>query len=434
MAEVTKAPAAIDLSFGPAGHLYATHPLHAFAARCPPPLVDWAITRYSRPGETVLDPMVGSGTTLVEAALLGRRAWGVDIDPLGRLIAKAKATPIPIARWDDATRRTESRLANGLRTDGWRPELDGLEKWFLPPVIDDLGRLRQLILGADWHPDVRDLLWVGFSALIVARTSVANARDLPHSRHHYRRWKEAPDVLGRFLGHLHRFRRLMADYLRRLEEAGNRAPEVRLLGEDARDLPLDDGTVDLVFTSPPYCSAIDYTRAHMFAVAWMPEALRTSITSYRELGRHYVGTERAALAEVSPLQPRLPQLGHESIDALVRALGQTDLKRAWIVHRYFREMTAVLSEAGRVVRPGGHVVLVICPSNIRKVEIPTHRLLATLASAVAPLETVEVLERTINERRRVMPYIETTFGPRMREEYVVVLRRPSGSANGRRSR
>jgi hypothetical protein len=81
-----------------------------------------------------------------------------------------------------------------------------------------------------------------------------------------------------------------------------------------------------------------------------------------------------------------------------------------------------------VVRPGGHVVLVICPSNIRKVQIPTHRLLATLAEAVAPLETVELLERTINERRRLMPYVEATFGPRMREEYVVVLARPLRTA------
>lgn len=49
-----------DLDFSPAGHIYATHGLHAFAARCPPPLVDWAIRRFTSPGDVVLDPMVGS--------------------------------------------------------------------------------------------------------------------------------------------------------------------------------------------------------------------------------------------------------------------------------------------------------------------------------------------------------------------------------------
>jgi hypothetical protein len=84
----------IDLTFTAAGNLYATHAIHAFAARCPPPLVDWAITRYSAPGESVLDPMAGSGTSLLEACLLGRAARGADIDPLARLIAKRASRPI----------------------------------------------------------------------------------------------------------------------------------------------------------------------------------------------------------------------------------------------------------------------------------------------------------------------------------------------------
>src|SRR6266542_3675397 len=99
-----------NLDFGPSGHLYATHPLHAFAARCPPPLVDWAISMFSSPGQIVLDPMVGSGTTLVEAALLGRRAWGADIDPLARLIAKAKAKPVSLASWDETVAQVEARV------------------------------------------------------------------------------------------------------------------------------------------------------------------------------------------------------------------------------------------------------------------------------------------------------------------------------------
>ena len=41
----------------------------------------------------------------------------------------------------------------------------------------------------------------------------------------------------------------------------------RVVGPDARALPVEDASASLVFTSPPYCSALDYTRAHMFAVA-----------------------------------------------------------------------------------------------------------------------------------------------------------------------
>lgn len=46
--------------------------------------------------------MVGSGTTLVEARLLGRHAVGYDIDPLARLVAEVKSTPIGDARIEKA--------------------------------------------------------------------------------------------------------------------------------------------------------------------------------------------------------------------------------------------------------------------------------------------------------------------------------------------
>lgn len=46
------------------------------------------ILRYTAPGELVLDQMAGSGTTLVECKLLGRRAVGVDINPDAVMVAQ----------------------------------------------------------------------------------------------------------------------------------------------------------------------------------------------------------------------------------------------------------------------------------------------------------------------------------------------------------
>jgi SAM-dependent methyltransferase len=418
----TAAP--VDLDFSPSGYLYATHALHAFAARCPPPLADWAISTYSAPGELVLDPMAGSGTTLIEGCLLGRRVCGVELDPLTHLIAKAKVTPLDLDALDAGMGQVERLLLHDRVDDGWRPDLPNLDRWFHPHVAAQLAELRRALQGMWAGPGVTDLFWVVFSSLIVARTSVANARDLVHSRHHHRPWHSPPDVHMRFLTRLRKVRAMMVDYRRRLEEAGVERSAPRVERGDARALRLADGTVDLAFFSPPYCSALDYTRAHVFAVAWMSDVLGVTPDAYRELGRSYVGTERAPLAEALPHQPLPPESEDPRVDALVREL-QGDRERAWIVYRYFRDMRRVLTECARVVRPGGRVILVVCPSNIRRVAIPTHQIFAELVERLTGGRTlsVEALhQRTIHDRRRVMPYLEASFGTRMRTEYVLILR------------
>jgi SAM-dependent methyltransferase len=57
-----------------------------------PALAATIIDRYTRPGEMVLDPMCGTGTTLVEAIHLGRRAIGVELEPRWAALAAANVT------------------------------------------------------------------------------------------------------------------------------------------------------------------------------------------------------------------------------------------------------------------------------------------------------------------------------------------------------
>ena len=368
--------------------------------------------------------MAGSGTTLVESALTGRTPWGADLDPLARLIAQAKTNVVPHQKILDAGHVVERVLARRIVAASWRPNLPDLDKWFRRDVIHDLARLKTTIPEATDDAGVRTLMWAVFSSLIVARTSVANARDLVHSRHHFRSWPDSPQTVKRFLLRLRKASLMMKDYEMRLIASNVRNPRPCLVGRDVRRLPIKPDTVDLIFTSPPYCSALDYTRAHVFAVAWLADVLDITTDAYRELGRTYIGSERASLSEASASRPLPPALGQPAVDAVVSEL-HGDPRRAWIVYRYFRDMQAVLRECGRVMRPGGRAVFVVCPSNIRKIPVPTHDIFALMVPEttgdVLPVE--ELHQRTIHDHRRVMPYIEQSFGPRMRTEYVLVLRR-----------
>jgi DNA methylase len=415
-----------DLDFTASGHLHATHAIHPFAARCPPPLARWAINRFSDAGDIVLDPMVGSGTTMVEAVLSGREAWGADIDPLARLIAQVKSTPVDPDSLTAAVRDVGMLLNKGGLDDGWRPAIPNLRRWFRSDVASDLAAIRVAISQVRTKSAITAILWVAFSSLIVARTSVANARDLVHSRHHYQRWRRNPEAIDRFVARLNQYQKSFEAFKTLLPHGWARRPRTAIVGADARKLRIPSGSVDLVFTSPPYGSALDYTRAHMFAVSWMPEILGIDPAAYRLLGRRYVGSERAPMSGAETSNSAPPTIGLSNTDRVVASLAD-HRERAWILYRYFRDMQQVLSEAFRVVKPEGHVVLVVCPSNIRRVAIPTPEL---LAEAIVSIRTPDgdpqmlaLYERTLHDRRRVMPYLESAFGVRMRTEYVLVARK-----------
>jgi len=273
---------------------HSTHALHPFAAKFPPQLACWAIEQYSQPGETVCDPMAGSGTTLVEAWRLGRSGIGFDIDPLACLIAQAKSTPIEVGLLSEHNRRLvreietasecfRMNIETGVFPDGWlevdgRPELPNLDYWFTPQVQVGLTLLKRAIRAFETQPAVKRLWYVVVSSLILAKNSVANARDIVHSRHHHFRHEQIPDPIDRFCRRLRQVERQMRAY----SEGGTvpRRGYADIHCNDSRNIPLAAGSVDLIVMSPPYCNALDYTRAHRFAVAWLADVLAITFNEY----------------------------------------------------------------------------------------------------------------------------------------------------------
>jgi hypothetical protein len=101
---------ASELNFHGENGNYASHHLHAFAARFPPQLPRAFIRGLTSQGDIVLDPMMGSGTTVVEAWLEGRRGVGLDIDPLALRLCRVKTTPLRIEHLQKAAEKIVSHV------------------------------------------------------------------------------------------------------------------------------------------------------------------------------------------------------------------------------------------------------------------------------------------------------------------------------------
>lgn len=71
-----------------------THQFYRYPARFSPQFVRTFIEEFTEPGDLVVDPFVGGGTTLVEAMAVGRRAIGSDINSLATFVTQVKTTPL----------------------------------------------------------------------------------------------------------------------------------------------------------------------------------------------------------------------------------------------------------------------------------------------------------------------------------------------------
>jgi hypothetical protein len=166
-----------DLDFDGHNTLYATHGMHSYAAKCPPQLARYAIETYSHPGDVVLDPMVGSGTTLVETHLSGRHGIGIDIDPLSCLIARVKSTVISDHEIEDAqkiivdqfkSKKIDLYLEYPIpRTDRFNQLIDfpNREYWFTPQVQSNLVTLSYILSNIEIREEVRNFFGSHFHPL-----------------------------------------------------------------------------------------------------------------------------------------------------------------------------------------------------------------------------------------------------------------------------
>jgi len=100
-----------------------THDFYRYPARFSPILAREIITQFSKPGDLVIDPFVGGGTTLVECASLGRKSIGIDLSSLATFIGRVKTTPLQEGD-GEIIRRAVSRILSKDLLSSTGPKLD----------------------------------------------------------------------------------------------------------------------------------------------------------------------------------------------------------------------------------------------------------------------------------------------------------------------
>lgn len=436
-----------DLDFHGNDPRYASHNYHSFPAKFPPPLPRKFIKGLTQPGDVVLDPMMGSGTTVVEAYLSDRRAIGFDIDPLAILITRVKTTSLDAEDvlqigneiLDKAIKAVESdssSLLDELDTQWDEKTRKFVDYWFAEETQIELIALAREIKQI---PDemIRSFFELVFSSCIITKSGgVSLSFDLAHTRPHRAKmaYSQNGDLLfgeeyrdsdsPRIAFLTKRLRSALVEFRKRFQQNARSLVEIDVHSAtplldigDAQNSPLADAFADLIVTSPPYASnAIDYMRAHKFSLVW----LGYSIDDLGDTRRECIGGESISTFEFRDLP--------EQTSHVIAEISALDAKKGKVLHRYYSEMTLVLREMYRVLKSGRAAVLVVASSIMRGRDTETHLCLTDIGrdiGFVVPPSGVRRLDRN----RRMMPAgmkinQNSQIQQRMHEEYVIGFYKP----------
>ena len=385
-----------------------THGLHRFAAKFVPQVPAWALDSFASTSSVVLDPFMGSGTTLVEGVLRGGTSVGVDIDPLARFITRAKVTAVDHERIAELGREVALRWrAPAARLEPPMPDIANFDHWFSPAQWGWVQSLRDAILALDCPDDERAFLLVVFGSTL---RWVSNADDQSHKTYVSGTLGKRPptvaEVWGRFLG---RAVDGLADLNRRRHR---RSVAVIPAAADATRLGLEPHSVDLAVTSPPYLDSVDYPYNMMLEYFWLGPLLGVpDRRSFNALRRRPIGAKNPA--EPIGLPPGLA--GLVPLDVMPPARRSAATTYFALMERHFREVTGCL-------RPGARYAFVVGNSQTLAGMVPLHDALVRLA-ADAGLS----LERAFGYRirRHYMKFPRNGRGGIILIDWVLVFRKRS---------
>ncbi|MCP3167406.1 hypothetical protein [Myxococcus qinghaiensis] len=338
----------------------------------------------AEPGWTVLDPWNGAGTTTAVADANGCDAIGFDINPVAALVAAA--------RLERSSNTAHSAgLANEFLAVAGRNELDvasddPLLEWLSPRVTRRYRRIEGAILSLLGTKDgVKVNLqsetpppFSAFFILCLVRAAKQFARMKGNSNPTWVTPERPGDTRTETFDRA--FLAMVATCSADAEKAALARSSVRSTAStvslaDARELPLEDASIDAVVTSPPYCTRIDYFRATAFELAALgigPDGER-----FRALRSGAMGTNlmRRTTPDVGS-QPSVVRQLLKRISKHPSKASSTYYYKHYL--QYFDDARRSVAGIGRVLKPGATALLVVQSSYYKDIPVPLGDLYSAL--------------------------------------------------------
>ncbi len=337
-----------------------THCFHTYPAMMIPQIARKLLNQYGVEGEWLLDPYCGTGTSLVEASLFGMHSVGCDINPLVRLIATTKLTPILLKTLDTELNKLNDILFQVEFRAGKAPEvpipkIPNLNYWFSQEVIKSLAYLVNCINKIE-DQAVRNFITVAFSETVrevsYTRTSTFKLHRMPAEKLE----NFNPDVFGIFRKKLNRNRQGLAAYLEKRKDVETSVCDTNTAnGELPMPRPL--GGYNLVITSPPYGDShttVAYGQFSRLSAEWL------GLPNARKIDRLAMGGQNSRETLVDT-----------PVSSAIDKIRSIDEKRALEVAAFYIDLERSISSVVKTLSPRSTICYVVGNRRVKDIRLPT---------------------------------------------------------------
>ena len=392
-----------------------THAIHSYPAMMMPRIARNVIQEYATSESIVLDPYMGSGTTLLEGMVENvGKVIGFDLNPLAVLISTVKTTKFNLEKIKKEMDNLDYHLS--VLSDYEYPSFTILESWFKQENIDELARLKAVINNIE-DSDVRLFFSLVFSETVRHVSFTRNGEFKLYKIPESKRDSHNPDAIAVFSQKLQSVYATVKDFYENTTFLSSQT-DVAIMNAAITDSDVKPNSIDLVVTSPPYGDSnttVAYGQFSRLANEWLdfPEPI--------SLDRRLMGGVKAK---------EVVKFDIAELDDAISMINEKEKleknKRVPSVVSFYKDYEESIKKVAEVVKHGGVVAYLVGNRRVRDVELQTDIITAKMFEKFGFTHEKTIVRDILNKRMPSKTSPTNNRGQKvktMAHEYLVILRK-----------